>query len=367
MPLEIVHLIADLNGYGETRQLQLLVGDQLAGGERVQVVALKAEATVLKAFRTLGVECRALQRRWTVDPIQAWRLSKVFLQTEPDVVHTWGETALNYGLAVSRGMSIPVVSTLFEAPRSEFWNWCRKQWSGQAAKTVVPNQRVEQDCRTNGFAQAEIEQIPLSVTGHTNTATSREQLRAELNVPMDTQLIAIAGPLVRSKRIDDAIWCFELIRTLEVKTHLVIFGDGPDRSRLERFTRLVSEPEAVSFLGYREDLLELLPHVDLLWQPGEETTLAGIMLEAMSVGVPVVASDVPVHQEVIEDGRTGYLFPVGSRAGCARQTQRILADADQRAAITTAAADWIATKHAPSAATIRYAEIYRQVATVEVD
>ncbi|NOY41532.1 MAG: glycosyltransferase family 4 protein [Planctomycetes bacterium] len=360
MPLQILHLIAELNGYGETRQLRLLVQQQLAAGYQVRVVALSADAEVRAAFEALPVECCVLHRRWVADPIAAWRLSQEWQATGPDLIHTWGETALNYGLAVRSEEACPLVSTLFEAPRSTLWNACRKAYWGHAARTVVPSRRVEQDCRTHGFPEETTTVIPLSVAGPTASEGSREQFLAELGVSTDTQLIAIAGPLVRSKRIEDAIWCFELVRTLEERVRLVIFGDGPDRHRLERYVRLVSEAEAVDFLGYRADMLEQLKHVEVLWQPGEETTLAGVMLEAMAAGVPVVASDVPVHREVIDEGHTGHLFPVGSRAGCARQTQRLLNDKAHTSKITTAAEKWASQRFSPTTAANAYTEIYQQ-------
>ena len=360
MSLQILHLIADLNGYGETRQLKLLAQQQLAAGEQVQVIALQLDRNVQKSFLDLGIDCHSLQRRWTADPIAAWRLSQAFQSTRPDLIHTWGETALNYGLAVQSKSALPLVSNLYEAPRSSFWNWHRNTFSGQATHTVVPNRRVEQECLQYGFRKQDISIIPLSVAGQINGHVSREHFFSELAIPTNAQLIAIAGPLVRRKRIHDAIWCFELVRTIEQRAHLLVFGNGPDRYRLERYTRLVSDSDAVTFLGYRPDMLELLPHVDILWQPGEETTLAGVMLEAMAAGVPVVASDVPVHREVIDDSHTGYLFPIGSRAGCARQTQWLLTDPEKRASITAAAAEWTTKAYSPTTAAQAYADIYQQ-------
>jgi len=360
MPLKILHLIDELNGYGETRQLRLLVQQQLAAGSHVRVVALSADAEVRAAFEAMGIECCVLQRRWMADPIAFWRLSKALQSTPAELIHTWGKVALNYGLAAHSKESCPLIATLFEAPRNTFWNWCRNTFWGQPAQTAVTSHRVAQDCYAQGFAEESTSIVALSVAGPGECVVPREQLLAELNLSSDSLLIAIAGPLVHSKRIDDAIWCFELVRTLEDRVHLVIFGDGPDRYRLERYVRLVSETEAVSFLGYRADLLELLPNVDVLWQPGEETTLAGVMLEAMAAQVPVVASDVPVHRDVIDDGHTGYLFPIGSRAGCARQTQRLLTDATQTAAIKTAATEWAAKGFSPTTAAESYTEIYRQ-------
>ena len=362
MPLKILHLIAELNGYGETRQLKLLAQQQLATGDTVSLVALAADPKVESNFRQLAIDSKVLKRRWTADPIEACRLQRILKSTEADIIHTWGQAALNYTLAVHPPTAPPIVATLFEAPRNHFfWNWYRMNFWGEASHTVVPTLGVEQDCHQHGLARESSSVIPLSIAGPNSNRVTRKQFCEELGIASNIKVIAIAGPLVRSKRIDNALWCFELVRTLDENTHLVIFGDGADRFRLERYARLVSEVEAVSFLGYRTDMLDLLPHVDVLWQPGEETTLASVMLEAMAAGVPVVASNVPVHQEVIEDGKNGLLFPVGSRAGCARQTQRLMNEAEQTAELVATAKQWAANEFSTAGSAKAYAEVYHRV------
>jgi glycosyltransferase involved in cell wall biosynthesis len=190
---------------------------------------------------------------------------------------------------------------------------------------------------------------------------SRNQLLENLDLPADAQLIAVVGPLTRAKRFDEAIWCFELVRTLDERAALVIFGDGPDRQRLQRYTRLVSEPAAVKFLGYRDNLGELLNHASVFWHPGEEPSISSAVLESMAGGVPVVASDVPAHRELIDSGRTGLLFPVGSRAGLARHTLRLLEDAGLAAEIGRKAATEVSKRFSATAMTGAYRDLYRQL------
>jgi glycosyltransferase involved in cell wall biosynthesis len=72
-----------------------------------------------------------------------------------------------------------------------------------------------------------------------------------------------------------------------------------------------------------------MPHLDCLWNASESTGPSVAILEAMAAGVPVVASDTPSNRELIVDGETGYLIPLGSRAGRAaraRITDRIFGD-----------------------------------------
>ena len=76
------------------------------------------------------------------------------------------------------------------------------------------------------------------------------------------------------------------MRVLHPQARLVVFGDGPDRERLERFAGLVSEPACVVFCGYRADWTQLLPAVDVYWQLEPASTTPFALLEAMACGVP---------------------------------------------------------------------------------
>jgi len=195
---------------------------------------------------------------------------------------------------------------------------------------------------------------------------SRSDFLAELALSDDSILIAVAGPLTRSQCIDEAIWDFELVRTLDENVRLLIFGDGPDRHRFERFARLTSEPSAIRFLGYRADFRELLGHANLFWHTAvADKALPLTVLEAMAAGVPVVANMASGCQQVIkrgiDDGENGYLVPNNDRALFARYTRRILQDAQHAEQISCSAAQTIAERFSVEAMTRAYAKRYAEL------
>ena len=243
---QILHVAGDLDGYGLTRQLELLVTAQLAAGQKVRVVALAADRRAVATFRQLGVECRVLDRRWRRDPFVAVRLANELRRSSYDLLHQWGEGAVDYFRVVRRFVrQVPTITTL-----------------QHGNDDIAPG-------------------VALPKPGE----LSRQQFLEEQNLSDDSTLIAVAGPLVRSQCVDEAIWDFELVRTLDENVRLLIFGDGPDRHRLERFARLTSEPAAIRFLGYRADFRELLPHADLFWHTADAgEALPLTVLEAMAAG-----------------------------------------------------------------------------------
>ena len=332
-PQQILHVVADLDGYGLTRQLELLVTAQLAAGQTVRVVALAAERRALATFRQLGVDCHVLDRRWRRDPFVAVRLTKQLRRPSYELLHLWGEGAVDYFQFVRRVVrQVPMISTL-----------------QNGNDDIAPG-------------------VALPKPGE----LTRQQFLAEQQLSDDSTLIAVAGPLVRSQCVDEAIWDFELVRTLDENVCLLIFGDGPGRHRLERFARLTSEPTAIRFLGYRADFRELLPTVDLFWHTGVASagnTDGGLpltVLEAMAAGVPVVANDCPgcrqILQKSLDHGSNGChvpsLVPNNDRALFARHTRRILQDAAHAEQLRTAALQTIAEHYSAKAMTQAYAQQY---------
>ena len=96
---------------------------------------------------------------------------------------------------------------------------------------------------------------------------------------------------------------------------MLVIGDGPERRQLERYARLASDLDHIRFLGERGDVWRIMPHLDVLWNGSENRGLSIAILEAMAAGVPVVASDTPCNRELVVEGETGFLIPLGSRAG----------------------------------------------------
>ena len=119
-------------------------------------------------------------------------------------------------------------------------------------------------------------------------------------------------------------------------TRLWIAGDGPLRSRLERRATRLGLTGRVRFLGWRDDVPQLLATADLLVCPSLHEPLGNVVIEAWSAGVPVVATASDGPSALIEDGETGILVPLpGTRGGgphaLATAVERVCADADLRA------------------------------------
>lgn len=162
------------------------------------------------------------------------------------------------------------------------------------------------------------------------------------------------------KRVQDVIAVFAQIRQT-VRSKLVLVGDGPERPRaLERAADLGLADDVI-FLGRHASVEELLACADLFLLPSASESFGLAALEAMSCGAPVVASNAGGIPEVVEDGVSGFLFPVGAIDEMAAAGVRILSDEALRSRLSSAARAVAVERFSADAIVPRYEALYERV------
>ena len=130
------------------------------------------------------------------------------------------------------------------------------------------------------------------------------------------------------KRVVDVVRIHAAVRE-RLPARLVMIGDGPERGDAEDAARELGTDDDVVFLGKLESVAELLACADLFLLPSEEESFGLVALEAMASGVPVVGSAGSGLDEVVEDGASGRLHPVGEVEAMAESAVELLADEDR--------------------------------------
>lgn len=141
----------------------------------------------------------------------------------------------------------------------------------------------------------------------------------------DGPVIAFVGSLVPQKGVDTLIDAFK-----EVKAHdasLIVVGDGPERKRLES---LAAGSKNIQFLGRRKGIKNILTKSDVLVLPSREEGFGLVLLEAMVLGTPVVATNVGGIPEIAEDGLSGILVEKDNPKQLAIAIDRVLQERELR-------------------------------------
>lgn len=184
-------------------------------------------------------------------------------------------------------------------------------------------------------------------------------VRAELGLPGKAFLAVCAGSLIPRKRPDFILAAFERVWAQRNDIHLVFVGEGPLRPALQAR----AGARAVTFLGLRNDVRDLLASADLLVHAALAETCTYAITESMAAGIPAVVTEAGAAREQVADGESGYVLAPADVAGVADRILRLAGDPALRAAFGQAArARWAASFHSETPGEA-YQAVYHRLAT----
>lgn len=149
--------------------------------------------------------------------------------------------------------------------------------------------------------------------------------RAALGIPDDAKVAMHVAVFRFEKNQLGALEAVARVRERVEDVHLVFVGDGEGREAVERRARELDAEAWVHFLGYRDDVPGLLALADLMVLPSLSDAMPMTVLEAMALGVPIVATDVGDVRRTLADD-AGTCVPVGDEDALADACARALAD-----------------------------------------
>ncbi len=131
------------------------------------------------------------------------------------------------------------------------------------------------------------------------------------------------------KRVTDVIRTFK--RVLEqVDARLVMIGEGPERMSAVGVAKQLGIADKITFQGNVENIEDILPCAELVFQPSEHESFGLVPLEAMACSVPVLGTASGGITEVVEHGASGFLCEVGDTETMAAHAIDLLQDEDKR-------------------------------------
>jgi N-acetyl-alpha-D-glucosaminyl L-malate synthase BshA len=202
------------------------------------------------------------------------------------------------------------------------------------AVTAVSTYLRDETYRAFGCVSCDIRAIPNFV--NLTEYKPADEPRREGLAPLDHKVITHVSNFREVKRVKDVVRIFARIRRAMPAT-LIMIGDGPDRELAEQEARDLEVAADVRFLGRLASVADLLQASDLFLLPSQTESFGLAALEAMACGAPVVATRTGGLPEVIDDGITGILEPVGSVEAMGRRAVELLRDPERHRIMTQAA------------------------------
>lgn len=201
-----------------------------------------------------------------------------------------------------------------------------------------------------------IREIPLGIDPEErNTPPARDHAEPR---------ILMVGQFERRKRHQDAIRAVALLKPEFPHVRLELVGNTFDETYLNDLRALTHQlglDDNVEFLGPRTDVMDLMRRASALVLCSESEAFGWVIVEAMSVGLPVVASAVDGPRQIIEQEKSGLLVAVGDVQGYASQIRRILTNAELSASLAGCARTTVEGKYSAYTMVQRIRQVYREL------
>ena len=163
------------------------------------------------------------------------------------------------------------------------------------------------------------------------------------------------------KRVDDLIYAMCIVTKEIPSSRLVLIGDGPDRHKVERLIDRLDLRRNIMMMGYRNDVPDLLRCADMLVLCSETESAPLTLLEAMSSGLPVIATNVGGVPEIVRDGVNGYLVPIKHPEDIAARILDISSDRAKSMEMGMRAREIVLENYSADAVVNRYINVYEKL------
>lgn len=258
-------------------------------------------------------------------------------------IHSCGAFSHSVLLAVARTMNIPVIRTMhipysrwprnLASLRTPLRRAVQRLLSRMLARFVTVSSADREDMvRTSQFDAATCISIPngISLAAYSSLPSNAEAKR-RLGFEPDQLLIGAAGRLSNEKKFSRLIDAMPVLLKSHPNSSLIVFGEGPERERLQAQITSLGLGERVRLLGHRDDVPQCLAALDVCAIPSLYEAQGMVLLEAMAAGVPVVASDLLCFQEMVGQSGAASLLDTSDIVQLSAQLSLLLGDAALRA------------------------------------
>jgi len=324
------------------------------------VISICPKGTLAPTLQATGIPLLSLNIRHKFPLAPMLRLHQTLSKFRPLILHTHLYHANILGRIVGPYTRVPVLICTEHNIGSlpQLWTWAQRCTARRADKIVAVSSAVAEHLATNlGIPGELIEVIHNGIDIEDFIARScGPDLRSELGLSADTPIVVSVGrlePIKGHKHLVDGI-------PTVLQKHgagFVFVGDGPLRSALE--AQIPSELRSqVFFLGRRTDVARIIAQSDILALPSVQEGFPNVLLEAMALSKPVVATAVGGVPEQVVDGETGLLVPPRDSLALASAITVLLDNPDKARSMGQAGFRRVQRRFPLTAVVDRYTQLY---------
>lgn len=334
--MKITFIIDSLARHGTQRALGHLVGGLEGLGYKQTVIALNDPSgpDVAEILMAAGCEVKRIGRRsFLLGGAGWWRLVGMVRRSRPDIVVTMLDFADLLGRPAARLAGGPALVSSIRArnlAKPSWQRWLGRKSMGWADKVIVNSgEIVSYVCEIEGVKGDQVTVIPNGVENlRARSGGLRDRYRQQIGVTPDTIIIGWVGRLQAQKNVGLLLQaCAQLPADLR-PWKILVLGDGPERDQFMAQAGKLGLKNRLLWLGERDDVEGWLAAMDIFVHTADFEGMPNAVMEAMAMGLPVVASAVDGTRELIEDGVSGYLPAPQEPDGFTERISAIMKDPD---------------------------------------
>jgi len=357
--LRVMHVEAGRHLYGGALQVALLIDGLAARGVHNVLVCPEdsAIATVTAADRVV-----TLPMHGEIDVTLAWRLARLLRAQRPDLLHLHSRRGADlWGGIAARLAGVPSVLTRrVDNPEPR---WLARAKYRLFDRVVVISRGIGDVLEREGVDAARMACVrsAIDTSRYAGRACDRAAFTRAFELPDDAPVGGVIAQLIPRKGHRLLIEAMPGILRAHPRLSFVFFGQGPQRQALERQCRELGLDEHVRFAGFRTDLEQWLPCLDLVVHPAQMEGLGIALLQAAACGRPVVAVRAGGMPEAVRDGETGVLVEAGDVAGLGAAVSGLLDEPARARRMGEAGAAMVAREFGVDAMVEGNLAVYRAV------
>ncbi|MCJ7626990.1 MAG: glycosyltransferase [Longimicrobiales bacterium] len=323
--MRVLHLETGKHVYGGALQVLLLVeGLERRGIENLLVVPEGSDIEAQALSR--GLPVHPLPMAGEADLFFPPRFRRLIRSTAPDLVHLHSRRGADtLGGLGARWAGVPVVLTRRVDNPEPSWVLAAKYRLFDRVITI--SEAIQRVLIRQGVDPGRIRCVHSALDPSPfEGPCRRDAFLAEFGIAPDQPIVGMAAQFIPRKGHDLLLQAIPAILRDHPRTRFLLFGRGPLRGKVSRKVREAGLDGAIQIPGFREDLPDLLPCMDLLVHPAAMEGLGIILLQAAASGLPVVASAAGGIPEAVVDQLTGLLVPPSDPGALASAVSTLLAD-----------------------------------------
>ena len=314
---------------GGERQISFLVKEFQHKGIQ-QAILCAVGSKMAEWCSHSGVSYFTYKKTLSLNPIVAWRIHQLDKRMAFTHIHTHDSHGHTFAVIAASlfGVKTPIiVHRRVDFPIKNNWlsSWKYNHHSIRAIICVSGfiKKLIQPAINNSSVLDIVHSGIDLSIKPSENI----KDFRQEYDIPKGHFIIINLSAIAPHKDY------FTFVDTAEIllkrglpAVFLLIGGDGGEMPKIKRFIRKKGLEKELILTGFREDVPDILSQTDLLLFTSKTEGLGGATLDALKAGVPVVTTAVGGVMEIVEDGVTGLVAPIGDAEGLAKQVEKMIAD-----------------------------------------